>query len=208
MAKKKQVNRVGLLLDESGSMSSRRDETIKAVNEYFVTLRNENAIVTFATFDTAQNVRFRETGVKASDIADLTTENYRPNAGTPLYDAVGKMLNTMTDQAGDKDKVLIIVVTDGQENSSGEFSLDKVKELIAKFESHDWAFAYVGAAPSAWSGAGAMGVSVGNSLPVADSAGQVQVAFAVNSLATSDYFAGRVSSRSLYTGRQIHKNKR
>ena len=71
--KKKTVNRVGFLLDETGSMNIRRDETIVAVNNYFEGLRQE-AVVTFATFDTAQGVNFRHVETKAKDIPDLTEQ--------------------------------------------------------------------------------------------------------------------------------------
>lgn len=196
---KKQVNRVGFLLDETGSMGSRREETIKAVNEYFKSLRANNALVTFATFNTAQGINFREIETKAANITDLTLETYKPNASTPLYDAIGKMIGKITDQAGSKDKVLIVVVTDGEENASQEFDLTRIKELVATCEKKKWAFAYVGAAPDAWSGAGALGVVTDNILNVSGTKGTVSASLLVNALATDDYFSGRVSHRALYS---------
>ena len=198
MAKrKKSVKRVGFLLDETGSMQVRKDETIVAVNNYFETLREEKAVVTFATFDTAQGVNFRFTDTPAKDIPDLTDQSYRPNAMTPLHDAVGKMIGEMSTQAKTDDKVLIVVVTDGEENSSREFNLAKVRELIHKQEQAGWAFAYIGATSDAWAGGGQMGVAQAAMLNV--DGHQMVGAMRAHSAATADYFAERVTGQSLYS---------
>lgn len=199
MAKKKSINRVGFLLDESGSMEERRQETIVAVNNYFEALSKDKAIVTFATFDTAQNVNFRETAKPATEIAFLTLETYKPNQMTPLHDAIGKMIGVMAGQAEKGDKVLIVIVTDGMENSSHEFNLTKIRELIQKHENEGWAFAYVGAAPDAWAGREAIGVTMDSALELDGSQGAFAKGMMMNVSATSDYFAGRVSNRAIYS---------
>lgn len=195
--KKKSTNRVGFLLDETGSMNVRREETIVAVNNYLEGLREEKAVVTFATFDTEQGVNFRYTETKAKHIPDLTVDTYRPNAMTPLHDAVGKMVQIMQQQAGDADKVLIVVVTDGEENSSREFDLNKIQTLIKQQEKTGWAFAYIGVSADAWAGGRQMGVADGSILNVKGD--QVQRAMLSHSRATADYFADRVSAQDLYS---------
>lgn len=198
MAKrKKSVKRVGFLLDETGSMQVRKDETIVAVNNYFEMLREEKAAVTFATFDTAQGVNFRFTDTPAKDIPDLTAQTYRPNAMTPLHDAVGKMIGEMGMQAQADDKVLIVVVTDGEENSSREFNLAKVRELIQQKEQAGWAFAYIGATADAWAGGGQMGVAAASVLNVRGD--QMMGAMRAQAAATADYFADRVTGKNLYS---------
>lgn len=193
----KTKNRVGFLLDETGSMMVRRDETIVAVNNYFETLRQEKAIVTFATFDTAQGVNFREINTKAKKVVDLTEESYVPNAMTPLYDAVGKMIIEMERHSASGDKVLICIVTDGQENSSLEFDLAKIRSLIAQRESDGWAFAFIGATADAWDGGANIGIAQDAVLNVKGN--QMKGAMIVNSAATGDYFAGRVSGKRFYS---------
>lgn len=195
---RRSINHVGFLLDETGSMGVRREETIKAVNEYFQSLRRDKAFITFATFDSEQGVNFRNTATKAAQIPDLTLETYKPNASTPLYDAVGKMVSTMFEQATTKDKVVIIVVTDGQENASREFTLDKVKELIKEYEGKQWVFAYVGAAPDAWDGAGAMGLPTADVLNTSGGQGMMMASMAANAVASADYFSGRVTHKTFY----------
>lgn len=196
MGKKKGKKRVGLLLDETGSMQSRRIETIVAVNNYFETLRDEKAKVTFATFDTGQGVNFRNINIPAKKLVDLDETTYKPNALTPLYDAIGKMIGEMQSQVEDGDKVLITIITDGEENSSREFDLTKVRQLISKYEKDGWAFSYIGATPEAWGGGQAMGMMAGAILNVQGN--QMIGAMNAQSRATSDYFSGRVSSRNFY----------
>jgi hypothetical protein len=198
MAKrKKSVKRVGFLLDETGSMQVRKAETIVAVNNYFETLRSEKAVVTFATFDTEQGVNFRLNDTPAKEIPDLTEQSYRPNAMTPLHDAVGKMIGDMGQYAQEGDKVLIVIVTDGEENSSREFNLAKVKALIQQKEQAGWAFAYIGATSDAWAGGGQMGVAQAAMLNV--DGHQMVGAMRAHSAATADYFAERVTGQSLYS---------
>lgn len=196
MAKKKGKNRVGLLLDETGSMAIRKQETIVAVNNYFDTLREEKALVTFATFDTAQGVNFRHTDVKAKEIDNLTDQSYKPNAMTPLHDAVGKMISQMRQQAKPGDKVLITVVTDGEENSSTEFNLPKVQALINQCEKDGWAFSFIGASADAWHGGARMGVVAASVLNV--DGNQMVGAMNAHVHATKSYFSGRTSAKSFY----------
>jgi len=196
MSKKNGKNRVGFLLDETGSMQVRRDETIVAVNNYLATLRKEKARVTFATFDTAQGVNFRHVDVRAKDINDLDKATYSPNQMTPLHDAVGKMIGEMEQHANSGDKVLIVIVTDGQENASQEFDLPKVQALIKKQEAAGWAFAYIGATAEAWAGGASLGVAVGAILNVGGH--QMVGAMRAQCTATSEYFAGNVTAQNLY----------
>ena len=196
MGKKKGKNRVGLLLDETGSMAIRKDETIVAVNNYFDTLREEKALVTFATFDTAQGVNFRHTNVKAKEVSNLTDESYRPNAMTPLHDAVGKMISEMREQAKPGDKVLITVVTDGEENSSREFDLPKVQALIKQCEKDGWAFSFIGASSDAWHGGARMGVTAAAVLNV--DGNQMVGAMNAHAHASRAYFSGATSAKSFY----------
>jgi uncharacterized protein with von Willebrand factor type A (vWA) domain len=196
--KKPGTFRVGLLLDESGSMAGRKDETIQAVNTYFDSLKGHKAHVTFATFDSGQGVRFRQTDVLAEKITPLTAKTYVPNAYTPLLDAVGKLIQMMTGQAGDKDKVVVVVVTDGAENASKEFNLIQVRELIASLQEKQWAFAFIGAAPEAWAGGVELGTPVANLMNISGARGSMKGAMRVTSLATVGYAKGLTEATNFY----------
>jgi hypothetical protein len=186
-------------------MISRKDETITAVNNYFQTLRDEKAKVTFATFDSTQSTRFRQEDVKASKLENLTEKTYSPDALTPLFDAIGAMIAIMDVRVKPDDKVLITIVTDGAENNSQEFSNEQIKELITAREKMGWKFTYIGATPAAWHGGGQLGLAKGVVLNVAGN--QMVNAFRTQSEGTRMYFSDTGSDKDFYkTGRDLHES--
>ena len=180
-------NIVGLILDETGSMLIRKVETIGAVNHYLDMLRDEKARVTFATFNHSQGVKFHALNEKAKDVSDIDKSSYNPSSMTNLLDALGRMIAEIDKVATKNDIVLIMTVTDGQENCSEEFNLEQIKQLIEQRERSGWKFSYIGATVDAWGKGQSMGISVGASLDV--SGQQMGVAMNVASDATSRYFS-------------------
>lgn len=146
---------VAVLIDRSGSMASCKDDTIGGYNSYVEKLKSENPkgmIFTITQFD-SQSVDVLQNGVPISKAMTLDGKSYEPRGGTPLYDAIGKTIRAAENQAGDKYKVIFMVLTDGQENSSHEWQLDGVKALIKeKEDKHHWTFTYVGIGVDAWAG--------------------------------------------------------
>jgi primase-polymerase (primpol)-like protein len=80
-----------------------------------------------------------------SNVKELTDDSYHPNCSTALYDAMGSSITTLSNKIKEGDKVLVTVVTDGQENASVEYSGAAVKALVDNFKSKGWVFAYIGA---------------------------------------------------------------
>jgi len=112
---------IGFLLDKSGSMHPQSDDAIGSFNA-FVKEQPEGTVLSLWTFSNdLQNV-FKDTPVK--DVKPLTTADYRPSGGTALYDAMGEVLKGLP--AGSK----LLVLTDGQENSSHRYTKQHVKDLI------------------------------------------------------------------------------
>lgn len=138
--------RAYILLDRSGSMISLWDEAIGSINAYIKGLPVK-AKVTADLFDTgsygdANNyVRVRDTTV--NNWQDISTREYSPRGGTPLNDAAGRLL---TEVLASKDKkAVVIIMTDGYENASKEFTLPQVKELIKKVEARGFEVIFLGA---------------------------------------------------------------
>jgi|SRR3990172_1726418 len=142
---------VNFILDESGSMDCCRDATISGFNEYLKTLNKIKGNVSFSL------TKFNSTKVDTvyvnksiKDIVDLSRDTYIPDACTPLYDAIGSMVTKVGNDAKNK-KVLTIIMTDGQENSSKEYTREKIVNLIKEKESEgNWSFVYLGANQDAW----------------------------------------------------------
>lgn len=102
----------------------------------------------FTQFDT-QSIDLIHDCVPLKDVKKLTKATYVPRAYTNLYDAIGTTIRRIESKAEGK-KVLFVVQTDGQENSSKEWNLAKIKELIMDKETAGWTFSYIGIGPQAW----------------------------------------------------------
>lgn len=89
--------------------------------------------------------------VDVNDVKPLDESSYSPRGGTALLDAVGKTVNMVrerlakTDEEKRPGKVIFLIITDGQENSSKEFKADTVKEMVKhQIENYNWTFVYLG----------------------------------------------------------------
>lgn len=160
---------VVLVLDETGSMQQITTDTIGTVNDYFETLAKETpeavcSVMMFSdNFGAEPNFRPFCRDVLAADVPKLTAKNYRPRGNTPLYDAIGKAIKDT--EVIEADRYLLVVMTDGFENASREWSLATVKALIeAKQASDNWTIVYLGANQDAWAVGGGMGISPGNTM--------------------------------------------
>ncbi|MEN8173906.1 MAG: hypothetical protein ABFS03_13630 [Chloroflexota bacterium] len=167
MAKKKKMM-VSFVLDETGSMQSVKGETISGFNEYIQTLNNEKS---------AENIRFTLTkfnsmkvevvydSVKLGKVAALDDDSYRPEAMTPLYDAIGKTIRSLEDKLeGKKPKALVVIQTDGHENHSKEFNRKSIFSLIDEKKKAGWTFAFLGADQDAWLAGQELGIPKGNTM--------------------------------------------
>ena len=147
---KEKEKHISFVLDETGSMMSIKDKTIKDFNEYLQSVKGKGeAIFTLTKFNSNKVEVVYEKKLK--DVPELTKETYNPDAMTPLYDAIGKTIRAL-----EKDTTrehLLIVLTDGLENASKEFNKDAITKLIAEKEKEGWAVIYLGVGKDAW-GAG------------------------------------------------------
>jgi Mg-chelatase subunit ChlD len=156
------ITHVALILDGSGSMDRHKQETIDGFNEQLQSIRSN---VAQGDDVRVTSVIFRGTGLKGvkrlvvkgriEDVGELTAENYRPNGDTPMYDAVGDTIVALSDEdVADTDVAfLFVIISDGQENSSGEWVAsapahkgEKIAALIREKQANGrWSFMYIGA---------------------------------------------------------------
>ena len=149
MPKKKKEMLVCFVLDETGSMLEVKEETIIGFNEYIKTLkkRKENVLFSLTTFNSSC-VKLVHKEVKIGKVSPLTDETYRPNFFTPLYDAIGQTIRGIEKEP--KRQVLFVIMTDGEENASKEFSQKGVFDLITEKTKAGWTFVFLGANQDAW----------------------------------------------------------
>lgn len=141
---------VVMVLDESGSMAHGQDVTINNFNEQIQTLKANTAegaetLVSLIKFSYTAKVAYENKAV--GEVPMLDNLSYVPNGSTSLYDAIGLAVSTVKKDA-DFDKnsaALIVILTDGEENSSKEFRGDNIGKLVADLEkTNQWTFTLMG----------------------------------------------------------------
>jgi len=147
---KDSLTEIIFLLDRSGSMGGLESDTIGGFNS-FVRQQAEigETLITTVLFD--DQYELLHNGLNAAEVA-LTGKEYFVRGRTALLDAVGKTILDVgkrladTDESARPGKIIFVITTDGQENSSQEFNYDKVKEMIThQKEKYGWEFIFMGA---------------------------------------------------------------
>jgi hypothetical protein len=161
-----------VLLDRSGSMQSARSDHEGGINSFVADQKELGGDVRFTLiqFDCKNPCEVVFDGVPISEVGKC---ELIPRGGTPLLDAMGLSIAHVKERIkrdGRKpDDVMFMVVTDGHENSSREFTKAQVKSLVAENEKSGWQFLYLGANVDAFAEGGAMGVQMGKSINFANS---------------------------------------
>jgi uncharacterized protein YegL len=172
LPKPKKRNLFVVVQDRSGSMGSRVEETINGFNSYVERLQKEAKGETrmwLYQFDNEYTPVFEDVHIK--DVEPLTRDTYWVRGSTALLDAVGRTLSNIEGSVTEKDKVTVVIMTDGHENSSREFDLAKVRNMMKDREGRgNWTFVYLGAGEDAWDNAGMLGFAAGNTLNYAGDA--------------------------------------
>jgi hypothetical protein len=164
-----------LVLDKSGSMGVVRDTTLKGLNEQIQEIKNlekkfpnQKYYITLVTFDSAVKTVYSD--VPASKMKELTKEDYVPGGMTALHDAIGVgITNLRTRIQGKLDSgdasALVVIMTDGEENSSSEYNSEKIKSLITELEKTNlWTISFIGANQDSVLTARSFGISASNTV--------------------------------------------
>ncbi len=140
------------IIDKSGSMSGLESDTIGGFNSNITKQleTGENVLVTTVLFDT-KFITLHDR-VNITKIEKMTKNDYTPGGSTALCDAVGNTINRIKyaqqylKEDEKPNKTMFVIITDGQENSSREFSSSQIKKLITEQKKeHDWEFIFLGA---------------------------------------------------------------
>ena len=188
------VSLIAALLDRSGSMESIADDTRGGFDAYIAAERRQpgTTLVTLAQFDDRYDVVYQNRPI--SDVPALTLE---PRGRTALLDAIGRFVTEVGSALADlpeKDRpgdVTVLVMTDGHENASAEWTKDAVQKLVSQQETvYGWDFVFLGANMDAIDVGTSLGFAPGKSLTYDASADGVAGVFA----AVSSY-SGRKRTR-------------
>lgn len=139
---------IHIVLDRTGSMQSMAQEARQGFNQFVKETMGESQRWWVWQFDSI-GIDLMCDGVSVGNVPLLNEDNYQPRAGTPLYDAVGQALVQAKEVAAEKN--VFVVLTDGEENSSKEWTAEKVKEALREIEDQGWQVVFIAANPEAWS---------------------------------------------------------
>lgn len=141
------------LIDRSGSMHGSENDTIGGFNSLIEKQKAEDYDVKVTTilFDNGYEVLYKRKPIDS--VSNLTSDVYYVRGSTALLDAIGRTITTLDRQVNNK--VLFVIMTDGMENSSVEFSRSQIKSMI---DSHDWEFLFIGADINSYTEAGRIGI--------------------------------------------------
>jgi uncharacterized protein YegL len=141
---------VAFILDQSGSMQGTKSQTIQSFNEYVQQTKHNSetqdiycSLITFCG-----HVIEHAWCQPAHSIQELNEETYKPNGSTAMRDAIGYTIKKLTDSTDQKDEdaaFLVIIISDGEENASNNYSKETLKQMISSLqETNKWTFTYMG----------------------------------------------------------------
>jgi uncharacterized protein YegL len=183
-----------VILDRSGSMQPLTDDTIGGFNS-FIEKQKEipgEAHVTTVLFNTVYTVLHNRAPLHV--VKPITRKEYTADGGTALLDAVGKAINTVgtqlwkMDEADRPSKVIVLIITDGEENSSKEYTNQQIKDMVKhQQEVYNWQFLFFGANIDSFSTADALGISIDMAANYSPTEEGTQSIYAVMSSTTANY---------------------
>ena len=181
---------IRVVLDRSGSMSNCVHQTVDALNGYLIGMQKENTegLVTISLFD-SQSIDIGVDKVQIKDLSPLEYSFLTPRASTPLYDAIGAAIYEHSNYDVTKeDKKVLVIVTDGLENASREYTGDAIKKLVEEKEESGWLIVYLGSDHDIYKQTKMMGIDPGRSIRY--SKGKSDSAFRSVLRTSEDYYRG------------------
>lgn len=188
------------ILDRSGSMDHLTSSTIEGYNSFLKDQKNipGKANWTLCLFDGGnfgwnkdkKSYEIVIDGADINSVPELNTNVYKTGGSTALIDAVCNTVKGLYDrvQNDPSRKVIVMIITDGEENNSTEYTIDQMKDMIKEREDKDkWAFLFIGANIDAFQTGGNYGISKGKTM-----------AFAANDVGNSSVYMNISASTSKY----------
>lgn len=194
---KKGLTEIIFILDRSGSMESIRKDIIGGFSSFLEEQKKipTDCKVSFYQFDTGNprvETIYEQRILK--EVPLLNMETFVPRGGTPLYEAIATVVQKVGERFANMpeeerpEKVLVVTITDGEENSSIGWTAKQIKQMIQhQEEKYKWEFVYLGANQDAWAVGDTMGVKSSSTLAYVASKGGTEALFMSLSSKTAAY---------------------
>lgn len=161
----KDKTRIVYIIDRSGSMSGKETDVIGGFNSFIKEQKNHPGEASMVLVQFDHEYGPINTWDNIQEVPELDNKSYSPRGTTALLDAVGR---TIDDQGNDlsliaererPDKVIILIMTDGFENASRDYTKQKVKKMIShQSENYQWKFVFLGAGQDSFAEANSIGI--------------------------------------------------
>jgi hypothetical protein len=186
---KDNFTRIAIILDRSGSMESCKESTVAGFNEF---IRSQKeipgaAMVKLVQFDDQYETAFDK---RLEECPELNQSTFVPRGSTALLDAQGRTIVELGQELAAlpeserPSKVIVVTLTDGLENASRQYNLEKIGEMIREQrDKYNWDFVFLGANQDAIATAAAMSIP----LPSAMSYSTSKAGIAATMAAVSNY---------------------
>ncbi|HMK10779.1 MAG TPA: VWA domain-containing protein, partial [Acidimicrobiales bacterium] len=182
-------SRIWFLLDRSGSMQSIAESVVGGCNAFFAEQRAVagSARVTFVQFDDREPHEVLLDDVDLASVVPLSEHEFVPRGNTPLLDAVASLLDRAEARGGAPTDNLVVVFTDGEENSSRRWTRERLFKRIAGLQDRGWTFVFLGANQDSYAEAGSLGIAAGSTSNFLSTPGGVAASYAGLSRATREW---------------------
>jgi len=153
------------VIDKSGSMDAIKKDAIGAFNSFLAAQKAlpGEAKLTLTLFDTDYQIKLN--GVDIKTVQDLTEKTYTPGGCTALLDAAGRTIDKVgerlsaTQEDQKPEKVIMVILTDGEENSSKEYTHEQLmKKINHQRDTYKWEFIFLAANQDAIQAGQAIGI--------------------------------------------------
>ena len=212
---KKNLTQLVFILDRSGSMAGLESDTIGGFNSMLEKQKKEDGecIITTVLFDHEVELLHDRIDIRA--VRPMSEKEYMVRGSTALLDAIGKTIHKIgnaeknTAEEYRADKVMVVIITDGEENSSRFYSLKEVKHMIERQKEHyGWEFIFLGANIDAVETATRFGIDRDMAVDYVPDKEGVELNFRMMSEAVASYRAcGSVPQSSLNKIRKDMKKR-
>jgi hypothetical protein len=183
-----------ILLDRTGSMGPIWTEALSSVNAYVEALTqpsdgakpSADDKVTLAVFDHQDGLQFDvlRRSVTSANWNKVTNDEASPRGMTPLFDSIARIVSLAEGDA--PQRAVIVIMTDGQENSSREVTKDGAKAALDRARARGWEVVFLGAEFGKFSDAEAVGVNQVKSMAM--SAGNMDISMRKLASKSRKYF--------------------
>ncbi len=154
---------IWFLLDRSGSMASIAEDVVAGFDRFFAEQRAiaGDATVSIVQFDGEDP---HDVLVDARPLKKVRSiaDRFEPRGMTPLYDAVGLLLDRAEDRGGDDADQLVVILTDGCENASHRWDQRSLFKRISRLQARGWTFVFLGANQDSYDAGAGVGLQAGN----------------------------------------------